>query len=82
MTAATVLNYLYIALPSMEVVTLTCTDAETFVSRKFRTLTGALVTSNYNADAHINVTLSSATATVNWAGQTDKTCTLVLFGNH
>ena len=82
MTAATVLKYLNIAQPSMEVVTLTCTDGETFKSRKFSTVTGVLVTGNHDTDADINATWSGATVTVNWNGVTDKTVTLLIFGNH
>jgi hypothetical protein len=82
MTAATITKYVETALPSVEVVQLTVTDGETFVSRKFKTLTGAVISGNEDNDAHINVTLSSATATINYAGMTDQKVTLILFGNH
>jgi hypothetical protein len=82
MAAAQVLYkvYNYDHTPGQETVVLTATDGETYTSKKFKTILGAHVTSNYNADAHINATFSGQTATINWAGQTDKTCTLTLYG--
>ena len=53
---------------------------ETYLRKKFGKIRAAHVTANYDADAHINVTYSGATATINWAGQTDKKCTLTLYG--
>lgn len=82
MAAATITREIETSDPSREVVVLTLTDGETYVSKKFSTILAALVSSNYDADAHINVTYSSQTATVNWAGQTDQVCTLVLFGTN
>ena len=80
MTAATVTTRLENNDPTTEVVVLTATDAETYVSRKFGSITAAQITANSDVDAHLNVTFSGATATVNWAGQTDKVCTLTLWG--
>ena len=80
MTAATVTTRLELNDPTKEVVVLTATDAETYISKKFGTITGAHVTANSDVDAHLNATFSSGTATINWAGQTDKVCTLTLYG--
>ena len=80
MAAATVTNYIQTALPSIEVVQLTVSDGETYVSRKFRSISGAIASGNEDNDAHINVTLSTNTATINYAGMTDQLVTLVLFG--
>ena len=82
MGAATILYkaYNYDHTPGQETVVLTATDGETYTSTKFKTIYGAQITGNYNADAHINVTVSGAVATINYAGQTDKTVTLTLYG--
>ena len=82
MGAATVLYkvYNYNHIPGEETVVLTCTDGETYQSTKFKTLYGAHATSNYDTDDHINVTVSGSVATINWNGQTDKTCTVTLYG--
>lgn len=80
MTAATVTKRLELHNPNIEAVQLTLTDGETYISRKFGTILGAVVSGNEDNDAHINVTFSSRTATVNYAGQTDELVTLVLFG--
>lgn len=80
MTLATVTLDLNINDPTMEVVQLTVSDGETYVSRKFSTITAAVVSGNQDNDAHINVTFSGATATINYASQTDQLVTLVLFG--
>ena len=66
--------------PYMEVVTLTVSDGETYVSTKFKTILAAVATSNEDDDAEINVTFSGQTATINWASVTDKAMTLILFG--
>lgn len=81
MTACTELENLEIQIPFMEVVRLTASDGYTYESKKFGTITGALVCGNYDADADINVSFSGSTATLNWASQSSKTCTLVLFGS-
>lgn len=64
----------------MEIVTLTLSNAETYVSKKFKTILAAIASGNEDIDAHINITFSGSTATVNYAGQTDKKITLVLWG--
>lgn len=71
---------MYIHDPTCEVVQLTVTNAETYISKKFSTIYGAIATGNEDIDAHLNVTFSGATATINYAGQTDKLVTLVLYG--
>jgi len=82
MGAATILQKIfnYFNQPGIEVVSLTATDGETYTSKKFKTILGAVVCSNYDVDADINATHSGQTATINWNGQTDKNYTLVLFG--
>ena len=81
MAAATIIDRVneWFHMPGMEVVTLTVSDGETFVS-KFGTIKGAGATGNENIDAHLNVEFSGATATINYAGQTDKKVTLWLWG--
>ena len=82
MAAATITTrvYEYKHDPGMEVVALTVSDGETYVSTKFKTILGAIGTANADDDAEINVTFSGQTATINWASVTDKLMTLVLFG--
>lgn len=70
----------YINIPGVEVVQVTASDGETYKSKKFNKLLAAIATSNANNDADLNVTISGQTATINYAGQTDKAVTLVLFG--
>ena len=89
MVAATVEKYVEIALPSIEVVRLVASDAETFTSRKFATVEAAQITLNEDTDADINVTDSDGTpidgtgksVRINVVGGTDQTCTLTLYGN-
>lgn len=66
--------------PGQETVVLTVSNAETYVSTKFKTILAAHVTGNEDIDAHINVTYSGQTATIQYAGQTDKLVTLTLWG--
>ena len=66
--------------PDTEIVTLTVSDGETYVSKKFSTILAAVSTGNADDDAELNVTFTGATATLNWAGVTDKAVTLVLWG--
>lgn len=80
MTAATITNNLENHDPNTEVVTLTASDGETYISKKFGTITAAIACANADDDAEINVTYSAGTATINWASVTDKLCTLVLWG--
>ena len=79
--AAASINYYIEGLPSNEeAVQLEVTDGETYKSRKFAIITQALVSGNTDNDAHINVTHSGATATINYVGMTDQAVTLTLFG--
>ena len=83
MTAATITEYVNVPLSMIEVVRLTASDAETFVSRKFSTIAGAVINQNWDEDSiDLNVTFSGATATINGASVTDKLMTLILFGQH
>jgi len=82
MVAATITEKVYewVHDPSIEVVQLTASDGETYTSRKFKTLLGAVLSLNEDSDANTNVTLSGQVATLNLAGITDKLVTLILFG--
>lgn len=80
MADATVTRRLEVNDPTKEVVVLTASDGETYTSKKFGEIYAAQATGNSNVDAHLNVTFSGAVATINWAAQTDKVCTLTLYG--
>ncbi len=80
MTEATVIERLFNSDPTSEVVRLEVTDGETYISKKFGTITGAIASGNEDQDAHINVTFSGGTATINYAAMTDKDITLQLWG--
>lgn len=86
MTAATVTEYVQTGLPSIEVVRLTATNDETYVSRKFETILGAIATANVDDGTldleDIQVSFSSGTATIHCASASDSLMTLVLFGKH
>lgn len=66
--------------PGEESVTLTVSDGETYQSKKFKTILYAQVSANADDDAALNVTFSGSTATINWAGVTDKALSLTLKG--
>ena len=82
MAAATILQKIwnYFNQPGVEVVSLTVTDGEPYTSKKFKTIIGAVASGNTDQDAHINVSFSGQTATINYASMTDKAVTLILFG--
>jgi hypothetical protein len=80
MTAADVAKYLEVADPNIEVVVLTASDGETYTSKKFGVLDAAIATANSDSDAELNVTISGAVATINFASVTDGTVALVLYG--
>jgi hypothetical protein len=84
MTAAEEIKYIETGLPSIEVVTLEVSDGETYTSRKFKIVLGAIATGNEDQDAHINAVPDGTTGlvTINYAGMTNKDITLVLFGRH
>ena len=77
MAAATVTERVEVHFPGMEVVRLTVSDGETYVSQKFGTIKGAVATGNTDNDAELNVTFTGRTATINWASITDGVATLV-----
>ncbi len=88
MVAASIEQYIETSLPSIESVRLTVSDSNTYVSRKFAKVTGALVTVNEDSDLDINVTNSDGT-TIDGTKQgvrfqvsagSNLTCTLILFG--
>jgi hypothetical protein len=81
MAEATITRKIQTAQSTEEAVVLTVTDGETYTSRKFNTITGAVVSGNEDIDAHINVTYLGAVATINYDGQTDKLVTLRLWGH-
>ena len=70
----------WVSYPGIEVVQLTATDGETYISKQFKKIFGAIATSNSDNDADLQVTFSGQTATIRYDGQTDKLVTLVLFG--
>jgi len=82
MAAATIINQInnWAHMPGMEVVTLTVSDGETYVSKKFKTILAAIATANADDDAELNVTFTGQTATINWASVTDKAATIALWG--
>ena len=80
MALATVTKYIETANPTTEVVKLTASDAETYTSRKFSEVQGVNISANSDVDAHLNATFSDRVVTINWAGQTDKVCTLTIYG--
>jgi len=80
MAAATITRYLEVNDPTCEVVVLTASDGETYVSKKFATILAAVATANSDDDAELNVTYTGGTATINFASVTDKLVTLVLWG--
>jgi len=80
MTLATVIERMEVFTPGIEVVTLEVSDGETYVAKKLSIIVGATISGNENVDAHINVTWSADTATINYAGASDKDLTLVLYG--
>ena len=80
MAAATVTTRFDIDPTGTETVVLTVSDGETYNSKKFGKITAAQATGNEDVDAHLNVTFSGPTATINYASQTDKLVTLTLRG--
>ena len=80
MAAATITRYLEVNDPTCEVVVLTASDGETYVSKKFATILAAVATANSDDDAELNVTYTGGTTTINFASVTDKLVTLVLWG--
>lgn len=86
MTAATITQYVSVPIPNIEVVQLTASDGETYTSKKFSKVLGCVATGNADVDAHLNAVPTDGSAgapasiAINYAGQTDKLITLIIFG--
>ena len=83
MTAATITDRIEVNDPGKEVVLLTATDGETYVSRKFATVTA--VQACFNEDTElisipISCGISGGTVTFNCTGITDKKVCLIIYG--
>ena len=83
MTEATVTNRLETNDPTVEVVIVTATDTETYVSKKFGTVTGVQATIMEDASTlslPLSCGISGATVTINCTGLSDLLCCLTLYG--
>jgi len=83
MTAATVTSRLEVNDPTSEVVVLTFSDTNTYVSKKFGSVTAAQATFNEDAGVisfPISCGISTATVTLNCSGASSKLCCLTLYG--
>ena len=86
MAAATVSKYVELHDPNVEVVRLVASDGETYTSRKFGVIEGAVVGLNVPSagftDESASVTFSGGVATIELVGTdtTDLAITLVLYG--
>jgi len=83
MTAATVTERLEINDPTKEVVKLTITDAETYVSKKFASISAVQFSFNEDMGALAVVpgfAISGATLTFHCTGVTDKLVCVTLYG--
>jgi Mg-chelatase subunit ChlD len=80
MTAADITRNLEINDPTKEVVVITVTDGETYISKKFSTVTAVNATWNESVATAIAVSYSGATVTVIGAGINDKLCCLTIYG--
>ncbi len=83
MTAATVTTRLEVNDPVKEVVILTATDTETYVSKKFKTVTAVQATFMEDMGAislPASMDVSGNTVTFNCTGVTDKLLCLTLYG--
>lgn len=83
MTAATITSQLEINDPTVEVVILTVTDAETYVSKKFGTVLGVQATLMEDAGAltiPLSCGISGGTVTINATGLSDLLVCLTLYG--
>jgi hypothetical protein len=83
MTAATITKQLEVNDPTVEVVILTASDTETYVSKKFGTVLGVQATIMEDAGSlslPLSCGVSGGTITINCTGLTDlKTC-LTIYG--
>lgn len=83
MTAATITERNDVNDPNKEVVVLTFSDGETYVSRKFATLTGvqaSIMEDTGSLTYPLSCAISGGTVTVHCAGVTDKKICLTLYG--
>lgn len=83
MTAADVTSRLEVNDPTIEVVILTVTDAETYVSKKFATVLGVQATIMEDAGAlslPLSCDISGGTVTINCTGLSDLLVCLTLYG--
>ena len=84
MTAATVTARLETNNPCEEVVILTATDTETYVSKKFGKVRGVQATfmeDMATISLPLSCDVSGATVTINCTGVTDKLVCLTLYGD-
>ena len=83
MTEATITNQLETNNPTVEVVVLTVTDAETYISRKFSTVRAVQATFNEDTTTltyPLSCDVSAGTVTINCEGVSDKKVCLTLYG--
>ena len=83
MTAATITSLLEVNDPTVEVVILTATDAETYVSKKFGTVLGVQATIMEDAatlSLPLSCGVSAGTVTINCTGLSDLKVCLTLYG--
>ena len=83
MTAATVTSRLEVNDPTVEVVILTVTDTETYVSKKFGAITGVQATIMEDAGAltiPLSCGISGGTVTFNCTGLSDLLVCLTVYG--
>lgn len=84
MTEATVTTRLNVNSPLKEVVVLTFTNEETYVSKKFGKVIAVQATLNEDTDAltfPVSCVISGGTVTIYCDGVTDKKVCLTLYGN-
>ncbi len=83
MTAATITEYVEVNNPTEEVVVLTADDTQTFVSKKFATVTGVQATIMEDATTltiPLSCGISGATVTLNCTGLSALKVCLTLYG--
>ena len=66
--------------PTIEVVELTVSDGEQYISRKFKTVLGAVITRTEDTDGFTNVVPNGQTVIIHGASASDTDMTLLLFG--
>ncbi len=83
MTEAEITNRLEVNSPTEEVVVLEADDTETYISRKFSTVTAVQATLNEDTGSlsiPISCAISGATVTIHGTGISDDTICLTLYG--